>query len=91
MKRKYTVILLRPGYLTRLDVEDHALDTYIAYIEAETVKKAFVEAQQEMFRLDTEDGLNPSSPSDYRINVAFRGHPVVAAFEWQLPTLGSLR
>ena len=88
MKRKYTVIVLRPGYLTDLDVEDH---TYVSYIEAETIKKAFVEAQQEVFYSDTEDGLNPISPSDYTVIVVFRGHPVIAAFGWQLPTLGSLR
>lgn len=76
---KITAVMLRPDYLT----DDYGKDVYVAYVEAETVKDCVKVAQDSVFYADKADKLEPQSPDDYALCVAFKGHIDVAAFGWQ--------
>ena len=82
MKAKFTVVLLRPDYIT--SDTPYGQDIYVGLIEADGCDDAVQVAQQEVFKEDLADGLEPASPDDYALAVMFKGHHAPVLFGWQL-------
>ena len=82
MKAKFTVVLLRPDYIT--SDTPYGQDIYVALIEADGHDDAVRVAQQEVFKADRKDGLGPDSLDDYALVVMFEGHHSPVLFGWQL-------
>lgn len=81
MKTKpYTVVLLRPDYMT----SEYGQDVYVALVKALTRHDAHMAAQKELFEYDCKDGGEPRSVSDYALCVMFEGHHNPALYGWQL-------
>ena len=81
-KTKFTVVLLRPDYLST--DTPYGQDIYVALIEADDCDDAVQVAQQEVFKADCEDGLEPDSLDDYALVVMFEGHNSPVLFGRQL-------
>ena len=69
---KYSVVLLRP--------EDIGGDSYISYVECNSIKEAISKARTEVFKADKKDGLHEGlfvqpSMMDYKVVAVFEGHP----------------
>lgn len=81
MKHKFTVVLLRPNYLS----ENYGEDVYVALVEVDDddALKALSAAQAEVFKADKRDKLDPESASDYALCVMFPGHVQPCLFGWQ--------
>lgn len=85
---KFTVVLMRPDYMTR----DFGQDCYVALVEAQGVYQAVREGQREVAAADYEDveeGLRDPDgpephPEDYHPLLVFEGHHDVKLFGWQL-------
>lgn len=80
MKDKYTVVLLRPDYMT----SNYGQDVYVAKVRAPTHRAALVAAQDEVFDVDSKQGLEPDDPQDYALCVMFEGHLNPCLFGWCL-------
>lgn len=80
---KYTVVLLRPEYLSEDTGEEYGQDIYVATVEAESMTRAIAVAQAEVMAADKKDKLKPKKATDYKLCVMFDGHPTTAAFGWQ--------
>ena len=76
MIKKYTVVLLRPDYLA----DDYGVDTYTAYVEAETIGQAVKKAQKDVFHSD-ENIAN--SQEDYRLCLMFEGYHAPVCYGWE--------
>lgn len=64
-KRKYTVVLLRPDYVT----DDYGHDVVVAHVEEKDVVSAQRTAQKEVSLKDEQQ-----FPEDYHILAVFEGH-----------------
>ena len=75
---KYTVLLLRPDYVT----SDFGQDTYLAWVEADSVAEAQVLAQREAYQSDVPpDDDESANHSDYHVLLVVEGHMVDMAVE----------
>lgn len=81
---KYTVVLLRPKYITASTGEVFGQDIYVAFVEAATPEAALLKAQAEVFEADTENWLRPRKAEDYKLCVMFEGHHKPKRFGWQM-------
>lgn len=81
---KYTVVLMRPDYMT----EDYGQDCYVALVWAKGLYEARSAGQKEAWEADNDDyhgeGEPPGSPGDYFPLVIFEGHQDVKLFGWQV-------
>lgn len=71
---KYSVVLLRP--------EGIGGDSYISYVECNSIKEAISKARTEVFKVDEKEGFFEDvfvKPSrfDYKFIAIFEGHPKV--------------
>ena len=82
--KKFTVILLRPDYLASDDAGGFGQDVYVAFVEAKNVVTAIEFAQDEVFRDDTTDGLDPESRYDYALILVLPGHVKPELWGWEL-------
>lgn len=81
MKTKpYTVVLLRPDYMTDM----YGQDVYVAHVNAPTTLHAVQTAQEQAFDADAKDDAHPDDPEDYALCVMFEGHLNTTLFGWQL-------
>ena len=83
MKKPYSVIFLRPQYLSDEIGNDPNTDTYIALVKAESIEEAANMGRDEVFAADKKDKLNPESSRDYHLLFILRGHVVVELYGWQ--------
>jgi hypothetical protein len=70
--KKYTVLLLRPDYIT----DNFGADVYGAYVVADDVDQAIIEAQLDVFRTDN-NGEDPEpwqDLNDYLPLTVHEGH-----------------
>lgn len=70
---KYTVLLLRPDYMT----SDFGQDTYLAHVEADSVAEAQALAQHEAYRSDVppdDDDHDGSACLGYYVLLVVGGH-----------------
>lgn len=81
--KKFTVILLRPDYLASDDAGGFGQDVYAAFTEAGSARAAVEYAQDEVFRADTTDELDPGSPDDYALVVVLPGHVKPELWGWE--------
>jgi hypothetical protein len=81
-KHKFTVILLRPDYMS----ENYGEDIYVALVEVDDTDcmLALTAAKKEVFKADKRDGLEPNDLDDYALCVMFSGHVQPCLFGWQL-------
>lgn len=63
---KYSVLLLRPDYMT----DNYGTDTYYTYVSAPNVKAAAAKAKLEAARVDE----NVAKPEDYATLLVLKGH-----------------
>lgn len=77
---KFTVVLLRPDYMS----DNYGQDIYVAHVEAECATTAYDAAREEVFEADNYDGLEPQSVDDYALCVMFSGHVLACLYGWQL-------
>jgi hypothetical protein len=82
MSNKFTVVLLRPDYMS----DHYGQDIYVALVEVEDndCMTALEAAKLEVFKADKKDGLEPGSKDDYALCVMFPGHVKACVFGWQL-------
>jgi hypothetical protein len=75
MKRKFTVVLLRPDYMA----EEYGKDIYTACVEADSIEEAMLAAREQVLAAD--DGA-VEDPDDYHVLLIFVGHhlPVYHGF-----------
>lgn len=78
--QKYTAVLLRPDYLA----EQYGIDTYVATVEADSMKGAVEKAQEEVFQADSADGMHCGSADDYALVLLFHDHITPILYGWQL-------
>lgn len=80
-KHKFTVVLLRPDYMS----ENYGEDIYVALVEVDKddTLTALRAAQVQVFKADKRDELEPESVSDYALCVMFPGHVQPCMFGWQ--------
>lgn len=92
MDNLYTVILLRPRYLTKDGDDDllglktdepYGTDIYVGHVTATGYLRAIRVAQEEVFYADTKDGLRPRAAEDYALCVMFEGHQQPKLYGWQ--------
>lgn len=81
--RLFTVVLLRPEYLTKITKEKYGLDIYVALVTVSEQSHALAAAQCEVFRCDCADGLKPKNVGDYKLCVMFAGHQEALRYGWQ--------
>lgn len=81
---KFTVVLLRPDYMC--DDVPYGQDTYIGFVEANTIENAIKRARNEVLIADRQcDNAAPhTKPTDYAVNLVFEGHQQPRLFGWQL-------
>ena len=86
--KPYTVVLLRPEYLTEESGEEYGeeygLDTYVASVQAGGLSEAITTAQNEVFAADKREDLEPAKPEDYKMCLIFEGHQKVLMWGWQV-------
>ena len=82
--KKFTVILLRPDYLASDDAGGFGQDVYAAFVTADNYLKAVEFAQDEVFRDDITDGLEPNDRDDYALVMVLPGHVKPVLWGWQL-------
>lgn len=68
-KKSYTVVLVRPDYIT----DEFGRDVYVAHVHARDEYHAIKVAQREVFRADKKDKMEPNAPEDYALTVLFEG------------------
>jgi hypothetical protein len=81
---KYTVVLLRPPYLSEATGEKHGQDIYVAQVTARDITDAIFMAQAEAFDEDKEDEMFPVDSKDYKLCTLFEGHQSPKLFGWQI-------
>jgi hypothetical protein len=70
MIKPYTVILLRPDYIA----DPYGQDTYLAWVEADTVRQAVSFAQHRAIDNDFTAESFDGDPDDYFVQGCFEGH-----------------
>lgn len=83
IKKKYTVVLLRPEYLSEITDEVYGQDIYVALVKATTSEAAILAAQAEAFKADKTILMRPQKSEDYKLCVLFEGHHEPRRFGWQ--------
>lgn len=81
MKKKYTVVLLRPDYIA----EEYGEDTYVAFVETDaekSFKAAIVAAQKQVYKADRKDKVWVESADDYKAIAIFEGHHECLYWAW---------
>lgn len=68
---KYTVILLRPDFIS----DDYGRDVYFARVEADSLTKAIKKGQAEVRKADGNQAKN----ADYAMVAVFNGEPLLLA------------
>lgn len=84
MNKEYTVVLLRPEYLSEETDEEYGQDIYVALVSSENIRKAIQIAQKEAYDADIKEDLKPKSAEDYKLCVMFEGTHNPTFFGWQL-------
>lgn len=82
--KPYTVVLLRPEYLTIVTDEQYGKDIYVGLMMAENQYNAIELAQLEVFNSDKDEGLHPLMKSDYELCILFEGLHDPKLFGWQV-------
>jgi hypothetical protein len=69
---KYTVLMIVPDYIA----SSYGEETYMAYVEAETVEEAQLEAQDEAYKdlVEEPDRLPEDNPEDFFVVFACHDH-----------------
>ena len=81
--RPFTVVLLRPEYILD-EPSEYGQDIYVASrIMADDEIRAVKAAQNEAYKADKREGLQPRGRTDYALCVLFTGHHEPALFGWQ--------
>ena len=80
----YTVVLLRPEYMTEESGEEFGMDTYVAMVTEESLEDAIKTAQKKVMASDKRDGLRPRNAEDYKMCLIFPGHIHPELYGWQV-------
>ena len=70
----YTVVLLRPEYISDETGRTYGKDIYVALVEADGWISAVSVARDEVFASDLKDELPIKKSEDYVFCVLFKGH-----------------
>lgn len=81
--KPFTVVLLRPPYMSKRTETPYGKDIYVANVMAEDSVGAVNAAQAEVFIADTKDKLKPFLREEYELCVLFEGHHEPKLFGWQ--------
>lgn len=76
---KYSVLLLRPDYMT----DNYGQDTYYAWVKADTPGHAIARARAQVIKADDVDDPDNCNPDDYAVLLVLAGYQQGLAWDWE--------